>query len=51
MSSQTASGRISEECKLLMSTYSGNEGIEEKKKIIIGDSGEIEELSRGQCLK
>lgn len=29
----------------------GNEGIEEKKKIIIGDSGEIEELSRGQCLK
>jgi len=52
MSFQIASGRISGECKLLMSAYSGEMRVlKRKRKIIIGDSGEIEELSRGHCFK
>lgn len=38
--------QVADECILR-----GNEGIEKKEKKKIGDSGEIEELSRGQCLK
>lgn len=52
MSFQIASGRTFGECKLLMSAYSGEMRVLKRKKIIIiEDSGEIEELSRGQCLK
>lgn len=52
MSFQIASGRISGECELLMSAYSGEMRVlKRKQKIIIGGSREIEEVSREQCFK
>lgn len=49
MAFQAASGSISGECKLLLSAYSGEMGVlKRKRRIIIEDSGEIKELSKGQ---